>query len=192
MAFDGLLIRLFLVTALSLAASVKAFAAGASTSSVKNPRPSSTSMLRAMSQEEVVHSRRKALTTSLAFLTTVAPRVAQAAAAAATANQTDTITKSTSGGGSDAKSSAPKTNVVSNTSSSKSTATSSKTASNNAKQQLENPGDVKNCSDFKDYKQAKTWYDTYFSLYGDVARLDGDKDGIPCESLPGAPKKTKK
>jgi len=56
---------------------------------------------------------------------------------------------------------------------------------------LENPGDVKNCPDFKDYKEAKAWYDKYFPLYGDVARLDGNNDGIPCESLPGAPPKKK-
>ena len=53
-----------------------------------------------------------------------------------------------------------------------------------------NPGDSKNCRDFADYRVAKDWYDTYFSLYGDVARLDGDGDGIPCEALPGAPKQS--
>ena len=50
-----------------------------------------------------------------------------------------------------------------------------------------NPGDSKNCSDFDTYAQAKAWFDTYFPYYGDVARLDSDGDGIPCESLPGAP-----
>ena len=53
-----------------------------------------------------------------------------------------------------------------------------------------NPGDSKNCRDFADYRVAKDWYDMYFSLYGDVARLDGDGDGIPCEALPGAPKQS--
>mmetsp|Transcript_100529 Transcript_100529/g.138607 ORF Transcript_100529/g.138607 Transcript_100529/m.138607 type:complete len:292 (-) Transcript_100529:238-1113(-) len=48
-----------------------------------------------------------------------------------------------------------------------------------------NPGDTKNCSDFKTYAEAKAWYDTYFPFYGDVARLDGNNDGVPCESLPG-------
>jgi hypothetical protein len=57
---------------------------------------------------------------------------------------------------------------------------------------LSNPGDTKNCGDFVDYHEAKAWYDTYFRKYGDVARLDGDGNGIPCESLPGAPKKAKK
>ena len=50
-----------------------------------------------------------------------------------------------------------------------------------------NPGNSKNCGDFPNYAQAKAWYDTYFPYYGDVARLDGDNDGEPCESLPGAP-----
>jgi len=46
-----------------------------------------------------------------------------------------------------------------------------------------NPGDVKNCKDFNTYGEAKAWFDTYFPLYGDVAKLDGDGDGKPCESL---------
>ena len=36
-------------------------------------------------------------------------------------------------------------------------------------------------------KVFKAWFDTYFPYYGDVARLDGDNDGEPCESLPGGP-----
>ena len=50
-----------------------------------------------------------------------------------------------------------------------------------------NPGNTKNCSDFSTYSEAKAWFDTYFSYYGDVAGLDGDNDGEPCESLPGGP-----
>ncbi|MGV8895434.1 MAG: cell wall-binding repeat-containing protein [Rhodoglobus sp.] len=50
-----------------------------------------------------------------------------------------------------------------------------------------NPGDSKNCSDFGSWSAAQSWYRTYFPYYGDVARLDGDNDGIACESLPGAP-----
>jgi hypothetical protein len=50
-----------------------------------------------------------------------------------------------------------------------------------------NPGDTKNCSDFATYAQAKSWFDTYFPYYGDVAKLDQDGDGIPCEGLSGAP-----
>jgi putative cell wall-binding protein len=52
---------------------------------------------------------------------------------------------------------------------------------------LANPGDTKNCNSFSSYADAKAWFDTYFPLYGDVARLDSDGDGIPCENLPGAP-----
>jgi hypothetical protein len=50
-----------------------------------------------------------------------------------------------------------------------------------------NPGDTKNCSDFATYAEAKAWFDTYFPFYGDVAKLDGNGDGRPCESLPGGP-----
>jgi hypothetical protein len=50
-----------------------------------------------------------------------------------------------------------------------------------------NPGDSKNCSDFANYADAKAWFDMYFPSYGDVAGLDADNDGIPCESLAGAP-----
>ncbi|WP_050994840.1 S-layer homology domain-containing protein [Arthrobacter sp. TB 23] len=50
-----------------------------------------------------------------------------------------------------------------------------------------NPGDTKNCGDFSTWREAQNWYEKYFPYYGDVARLDQDKDGIVCESLPGAP-----
>ena len=50
-----------------------------------------------------------------------------------------------------------------------------------------NPGDTKNCGDFATYAEAKAWFDTYFPYYGDVAKLDNDGDGIPCETLPGHP-----
>ena len=55
---------------------------------------------------------------------------------------------------------------------------------------LANPGNTKNCSDFSTYAEAKEWFDTYFPLYGDVAGLDNDGDGEPCESLPGSPTTT--
>eukprot|EP00929_Paragymnodinium_shiwhaense_P049020 TRINITY_DN24741_c0_g1_i1.p1 TRINITY_DN24741_c0_g1~~TRINITY_DN24741_c0_g1_i1.p1 ORF type:complete len:343 (-),score=100.42 TRINITY_DN24741_c0_g1_i1:10-1038(-) len=50
-----------------------------------------------------------------------------------------------------------------------------------------NPGDSKNCSDFQYYEDAKAWFDIYFPLYGDVAKLDGDGDGKPCERLKRKP-----
>jgi len=50
-----------------------------------------------------------------------------------------------------------------------------------------NPGDTKNCSDFETYQEAKTWFDTYFPYYGDVAGVDRDGDEERCESLPGGP-----
>ena len=52
------------------------------------------------------------------------------------------------------------------------------------------PGNTRNCSGasgFSTYAEAKAWFDTYFPYYGDVAKLDGDGDGEPCESLPGGP-----
>ena len=49
------------------------------------------------------------------------------------------------------------------------------------------PGNSMNCSDFATYAEAKAWFDTYFPDYGDVALLDNDDDGEPCESLPGGP-----
>ncbi len=50
-----------------------------------------------------------------------------------------------------------------------------------------NPGDTRNCTDFTTYAAAKEWFDRYYPHYGDVAKLDFDNDGIPCETLPGAP-----
>ena len=82
---------------------------------------------------------------------------------------------------------APETTVASDTTPI-SDATSTTSAAPEAREdEPENPGDTKNCSDFLNYAEAKSWFDTYFPLYGDVARLDGDNDGEPCESLPGGP-----
>eukprot|EP00438_Fugacium_kawagutii_P025168 Skav208322 [mRNA] locus=scaffold897:718781:725991:+ [translate_table: standard] len=42
------------------------------------------------------------------------------------------------------------------------------------------------CRDFASYADAKepsAWFDKYFPQYGDIAGLDGDKDGKPCEKL---------
>jgi len=49
------------------------------------------------------------------------------------------------------------------------------------------PGDSKNCGDFRNYAHAKAWFDQHYASYGDVAKLDNNGDLIPCESLPGAP-----
>lgn len=65
--------------------------------------------------------------------------------------------------------------------------TSSTTTTSTTTTGLANPGNTKNCSDFSSYTAAKTWFDTYFPLYGDVAGLDNNGDGEPCESLPGGP-----
>lgn len=78
---------------------------------------------------------------------------------------------------------------ISNTSitPSRTLASSTPTPAYTSTSKLENPGDAKNCPDFATYKEAKEWFDKYYDLYGDVAKLDKNKNGIPCESLPGAP-----
>ena len=48
--------------------------------------------------------------------------------------------------------------------------------------------DDRNCGDFANWAEAKQFYDTYYPYYGDLAHLDSDGDGIPCESLSGSPK----
>lgn len=45
------------------------------------------------------------------------------------------------------------------------------------------PGDSKNCDDFDSWEEAQAWFEYYYPYYGDVAKLDGNKDGIACESL---------
>ena len=73
------------------------------------------------------------------------------------------------------------------TTTSSTTTTSTSTTTTVASSQPDNPGDTKNCGDFSNYSEAKAWFDTYYEYYGDVANLDGDNDGEPCESLPGGP-----
>ena len=48
----------------------------------------------------------------------------------------------------------------------------------------ENPGNTKNCSDFATQAEAQEWFDTYFPLYGDVALIDTNNNGVACERLP--------
>jgi hypothetical protein len=50
-----------------------------------------------------------------------------------------------------------------------------------------NPGDTVNCSDFGGWSKANAYFWEYYRYYGDVAKLDGDNNLIPCQSLPGAP-----
>ncbi len=44
--------------------------------------------------------------------------------------------------------------------------------------------DEYNCDDFSTQPEAQIFYDKAGGLKGDVNRLDANKDGIPCESLP--------
>ena len=50
---------------------------------------------------------------------------------------------------------------------------------------IANPGDVRNCTDFATWDAAWRFFWTYHR-WGDPAGLDGDGDGVPCNSLPGA------
>lgn len=45
------------------------------------------------------------------------------------------------------------------------------------------PGDV-DCGDFSTQRQAQAFHDRYHPYYGDFADLDGNEDGVACESLP--------
>lgn len=51
------------------------------------------------------------------------------------------------------------------------------------------PGNAVSCGSFATWDQANRWFWTYYRLYGDVSNLDGDDDLIPCESLPGNPRR---
>lgn len=46
-------------------------------------------------------------------------------------------------------------------------------------------GPDRDCGDFDNWADANEFYDA--AKPGDPHRLDQDKDGVPCESLPGAP-----
>lgn len=50
-----------------------------------------------------------------------------------------------------------------------------------------NPGDSVDCTSFSGWAEANQWFVHYKPHYGDVALLDPDYDGIPCETSPGAP-----
>jgi hypothetical protein len=53
---------------------------------------------------------------------------------------------------------------------------------------IENPGDSMNCGDFATWAEANVWFWKYREAgFGDVANLDSNGDGIPCEGLRGAP-----
>jgi hypothetical protein len=51
---------------------------------------------------------------------------------------------------------------------------------------LSNPGDAKDCDDFPTFVAADDWFNTYAPYYGDVARLDLNQNGFPCEDKPDA------
>lgn len=50
-----------------------------------------------------------------------------------------------------------------------------------------NPGDTVDCADFSGWAEANQWFTYHRPYYGDVALLDPDSDGIPCETSAGAP-----
>ena len=49
---------------------------------------------------------------------------------------------------------------------------------------IANPGNAVDCGHFATWDEARRWFWTYHR-WGDPAFLDGNGDGIPCESLPG-------
>lgn len=48
------------------------------------------------------------------------------------------------------------------------------------------PADA-DCGDFATWQAANAFYRYWYTWYGDFSDLDGNADGVPCESLPGAP-----
>jgi hypothetical protein len=46
------------------------------------------------------------------------------------------------------------------------------------------PAESVDCSAFATHKQAQTWFNYYKPWFGDIGKLDGDNDGVACESLP--------
>ncbi|MCA9362918.1 excalibur calcium-binding domain-containing protein [Candidatus Kaiserbacteria bacterium] len=44
--------------------------------------------------------------------------------------------------------------------------------------------DEYNCDDFATQGEAQTFFDNAGGIEGDVNRLDGNKDGVPCQALP--------
>jgi hypothetical protein len=44
--------------------------------------------------------------------------------------------------------------------------------------------DEYNCDDFSTQAESQVFFDNAGGINGDTNRLDGDKDGLPCESLP--------
>lgn len=44
--------------------------------------------------------------------------------------------------------------------------------------------DEYNCDDFSTQAEAQVFYDNAGGVEGDVNRLDGNKDGVPCQALP--------
>jgi len=48
-------------------------------------------------------------------------------------------------------------------------------------------GNAYNCSSFTTHTEAQACYEACFAATGrDVHRLDGDRDGVACEALPGS------
>uniref|UniRef100_A0A7V3JB08 Excalibur calcium-binding domain-containing protein n=1 Tax=candidate division CPR3 bacterium TaxID=2268181 RepID=A0A7V3JB08_UNCC3 len=52
--------------------------------------------------------------------------------------------------------------------------------------------DEYNCDDFATQEEAQAFFEKVGGTKKDINRLDGDKDGIACESLPKSGEKTQK
>ncbi len=46
--------------------------------------------------------------------------------------------------------------------------------------------DEYNCDDFETQAEAQVFFDNAGGIEGDVNRLDGNKDGVPCQALPAS------
>ena len=54
---------------------------------------------------------------------------------------------------------------------------------------FDNPGRQRQLRDFATWAEANAWYWKYKQAgFGDAGKLDSNGDGLPCESLSGAPK----
>ena len=64
----------------------------------------------------------------------------------------------------------------------------SKSSSNPTPTPASGPQDTHNCSDFSTWQEAQSFYESEGGPSSDTHNLDGNDDGVACQSLPGAPR----
>ena len=109
-------------------------------------------------------------------ITRVAEMIGDEATAALAGNRTDNTVPTV---GEDATDTEPEPTT---TTAEPTTTTTSEPATE--EEEPENPGNTVDCSDFATQAEAQEWFDTYFPLYGDIALLDTNNNGVACELLP--------